>query len=69
MAKNSKPRYTPNELAEMVWNYGQNFPMRKVRGEDSYQPVKNPKKFLEAYKLTFEEYLTGLKVRVISHNK
>jgi hypothetical protein len=33
----------------MVWSYGQNFPMRKVRGAGSYQPTKFPKRFLEIY--------------------
>jgi len=45
----------------MVWNYGQNFPMRKVRGAGSYQPTKFPKRFLEIYNLTLEEYQIGVK--------
>ena len=39
MPKTPKPKHTPEELAEIVWNYGDNFPMRKVRGRQSYQKV------------------------------
>ena len=66
--KNPKPRYTPKELGDMVWNYGQNFPMRKIRGKESYQPIKFPKKFLEIYNLTLEEYQVGVKKCFISSN-
>ena len=67
MTNHPKPRFTPNELAEMVWDYGQNFPMRKVRGVSSYQPAKYPKRFLETYKLTLEEYQIGVKQRFVSN--
>ena len=66
MAKNPKPRYTPKELEDMVWNYGHSFPMRKVRGAGSYQPTKFPKRFLEIYNLTLEEYQIGVKKVFIS---
>ena len=50
----------------MVWNYGQNFPMRKVTGVQSYQPTKFPKRFLEIHNLTLEEYQIGVKKEFIS---
>ena len=52
----------------MVWNYGQNFPMRKVRGAESYQPTKLPKRFMETYDLTLEEYQIGVKQKFFSSN-
>jgi hypothetical protein len=66
--KPPKPRYTPDELADMVWSYGDNFPMRKVRGVWSYQPTKFPRRFLEKYGLTLEEYQIGVKKVFISPN-
>ncbi len=68
MKPHPKPRLTANELAEMVWNYGQNFFMRKVRETASYQPAKYPKRFLETYKLTLEKYQIGVKQRFVSTN-
>ena len=59
-----KPRYTPEELKEIVWNHGEsskNFPMRKIRGQEYYLPCKNPKGFLERNNLCLDEYRTGVR--------
>ena len=64
-----KPRYTRDQLKHLVWTHGDNFPMRKIRGENYYHPTENPQRFLERNNLTLDEYKIGVREIFITKNQ